>query len=115
MAFAPQRGRRYRLRLGWTEFQLPPVRDGIVVGRRSPVGPVALYKAIELLSFQSFRHIDVDDDVVAAILVREAVTRRVSEEILVQLVLEEIKPSMSGDEVLRVDIEHEMEVEERGP
>ncbi len=115
MSGPPQCEHRYRLRLRWTEFPLPPVRDGVVLGKQAPVGPVAMRKALEFLSPQTYSQIDLEDDVIAAILIRESIIRRISRDVLVRLILDRLKPFMAGDEVLRLDVEHEVYMEEHGP
>ncbi len=92
------------------EFKLPPIRDGLVLGRDSAVGCVAVRKTLELLVNYPFAHIEPDDDIVGDIIVREAMLKRIPEERLTRFVLERIKPLMSADEILQIDFDLEVEV-----
>jgi hypothetical protein len=94
------------------EFAVPPIHDALVLGRQSPIGCVAMRKALSLLTTQPFEHIELKDDIVGDILVRAAILRRVPREKLVEFVRSHIKPMMADNEVLHLDIEAEVIVED---
>lgn len=71
---------------------IPPIRDGLVLGKRSPIGCVAIRKALELLGNTNFTPIELEDEVVS-------------------FVLERIKPLMAPEEILHLDLEVEVLVE----
>ena len=50
-------------RLRARRFDVPPIRDGLVIGRKSPVGRVAIRNALALLRGDSFDDLRLDDDV----------------------------------------------------
>ena len=52
------------------EFEIPPVQDGLVLGKKSPVGAVAMRKALPLLHPAAFEHFKVKDEVIGDIFVR---------------------------------------------
>lgn len=105
--------RKVRLRARVTEFAYPPIHDGVVIGRSAPLGLEAFRKAISLLVASRFEHLTIDnDDVVGDILVRSAILRRVEPARLVAFVLQRVKPLMSGDEILHLDLDAEVELEE---
>lgn len=93
------------------EFVIPPVRDALVVGKTSPIGCVALKKALALLHGEPFEDIHPDDEVVGDILIRANILRKVSRDKLERLVLERIKPLMVPGEVIHLDIEVEVFLE----
>lgn len=94
------------------EFAIPPIHDALILGRHSAIGCVAMRKALSLLTTQPFEHIEIkDDDVIGDVLVRAAILRRVPREKLVEFVRSHIKPMMSDNEVLHLDIEAEVIVE----
>lgn len=104
--------RKCRLRARVTEFSYPPIHDGVVLGRNAPLGLEAFRKAISLLVASPFEHLKVEDDVVSDILIRAAVLRRLDPEKIVAFVLRQVKPLMSGDEILHLDLETEIELED---
>jgi hypothetical protein len=100
------------LRVRITEFKYPPVHDALVLGKDAPVGYAAIRRAIDLLGVNTFDHIEVQDDVVSDILVRNPIVRRVGQEKLTDFVLRRVKPMMRAEEILHLHLEVEVHVEE---
>jgi hypothetical protein len=96
-----------------TEFVLPPIDDGLVLGKRSPIGHVAVGRALSMLSTTRFEHVAIEDDVIGDILVRSAIMRKVPKEQLIAFVLSEIKPLMGDDEIIHLDLEVEVSLESK--
>lgn len=107
------RKRRSVIRAQLTEFILPPIDDGLVLGKHSPIGHVAVGKALSLLSTTAFDHIPIEDDVIGDILVRSAITRKVSREQLIAFVLNEVKPLMGPEEIIHLDIKIDILLESK--
>ena len=51
------------------KFDIPPIRDCLVIGRKSPIGCVAIKKALKFLRGDSFDDLRPDDDDAGEILV----------------------------------------------
>lgn len=96
-----------------SEFVLPPIDDGLVLGLHSPIGHVAVGKALSLLSTTPFEHLPVEDDVISDILVRTAILRKLSAEQLRAYVLDEIKPLMGPDEIIHLKLQVDVVIERR--
>ena len=96
------------------EFLVPPISDGLVLGKTCPIGATAMKKALSLLQTSTFDHFKVkDDDVVGDIFVRSSILKRVSRKQIFQLVLDRVKPLMSENEIMHLNIEAELVVEEQ--
>lgn len=96
------------------EYAIPPIRDMLILGRNSPVGCIALRRALELLIKSPYEHIEIPDDLVLSdILVRSALLRRVPKEELIRFVLKDIWPMMGSEEVLHVTLEIKVQVQTR--
>ncbi len=100
--------RQHGFRLRLTEFALPPIQDGLILGRLSPIGHVAVGKALSLLSTTAFEHVPVEDEVIGDVLVRSAILRKVSAEELKAFILQEIKPIMGPEEILHLALDLEI-------
>lgn len=105
--------RRHELRVRLSEFTLPPIQDGLVLGRLSPIGHVAVGKALSLLSSTAFTHIPIEDEVIADVLVRASILRKLSEEELCRFVLEEVKPLMGPEEILHLRLDLDVILEHK--
>lgn len=102
---------KYTLKARVREFGVPPIHDVLVLGKRSPIGCAAIRKAIEFLVASPFDHIEFQDDVISDIIVRSAIMRRIPKEKLIAFVLSQIKPLMTADEILHIDLEVEVAIE----
>jgi len=113
--FDPQSDTGYRLRVRVSKVDIPPIRDALVLGRRSAVGCYAIRKALHLLMAAPFVHIELDDELISDVIVREAVLRRFPREHLIAFVLERIRPLMGEEEILQLELESEMTLSVRLP
>ena len=104
---------KHVLRARVQEFNIPPIRDALVLGRDSPIGCAAVRKALELLGDARFTHIEIEDEVISDIVVRQGILRRVPNELLIAFVLRRIKPLMGPEEILHLDLEVEVLLEEQ--
>ena len=95
------------------EFMVPPIRDCLVIGKKAPIGFVALKKALSLLHGAPFERLQPESDVISDILVRAAVLRKIPREKLIALVLARVAPLMADDELAQLDIEVEVVLEEQ--
>lgn len=95
------------------EFNIPPIHDGLVLGKKAPIGCEAIRRALSLLSSNRFDHIELDDDdIISDILVRAAIVRKLTQEKLIAFVLQKVKPLMSDEEILHLDLQVEVLLEE---
>ncbi len=87
------------------EYAIPPLKDMLVLGKEAPIGCIAMRKAIELLIRTPFEHIEIEDDVISDILVRQHLLKRVSKDGLIDFVMAHMKPMMGSDEVLHAELD----------
>lgn len=87
------------------EYAMPPLKDMLILGKQAPIGCIAMCRAIELLTKTPFEHLELEDDVISDILVRQHLLRRVSRNGLIDFVMVHVKPLMGSDEVLHAEID----------
>lgn len=87
------------------EYAIPPLKDMLILGKQAPIGCIAMRRAIELLIKTPFEHIELNDDVISDILVRQHLLRRVSRDALINFVMTQVKPLMGPEEVLHAEID----------
>ncbi|MCR4436904.1 MAG: hypothetical protein QHH06_14730 [Clostridiales bacterium] len=71
------------------EFEMPPMQDALIVGRRAPIGPEAARRMVDILSPGQYEIIKVDHPVIEALVVRKALFNMLPHEKLVALLLDE--------------------------
>jgi hypothetical protein len=99
------------LRARVTKFKVPLAHDGIVLGRLAPLGLEPFRRAIALLTTTAFEHIDVADEIIGDILVRGSLLRWIGRDELVEFVLRNVKPMMTGEEILHLDLDVEVDLD----
>ncbi len=100
---------RVRLRA----LEIPPVKDGIVIGRRAPIGAEAMLRTLKLMSNERFVHLPIKgDDIMTDAIVRESVLRKLKSDKLYAFITKRIRPLMADNELLMLDMEIEVVVEE---
>jgi|HubBroStandDraft_1064217.scaffolds.fasta_scaffold715650_1 hypothetical protein len=101
------------LRVRIKALEIPPVKDGLVIGKSAPIGVEAMLRTLKLMSAERFVRISVpNDDVISDIIVREAVVRKLKEERLRSFILRRVKPLMAENELLMLDMEIEVVLED---
>ncbi len=72
-----------------SEFEMPPMQDVLIVGRRAPIGPEAAKRMVDILSPDQYEIIKVGHPAIEAMVVRKALFNMLPQEKLVELLLEE--------------------------
>lgn len=94
-------------------FMVPPINDALVIGKNAPIGSEAWRRALALLLVLPFVSIKIDDDeVIEEILVQKRILKKIPQEKLVGMIFSKVKPFMSPEEVIHLDIHAELLVEE---
>lgn len=106
--------RRHTIRASIREFVLPPIDDGLVLGRDSLIGHMAIARALNLLTVTPYEHVPIDDDVIGDVLVRSAVLRKLTADEVRDFVLREVKPLMGPEEILHLELDIKVHIEQDG-
>ena len=101
------------VRMHVREFTMPPIQDALVLGKKTPIGCEAMRKALALLHVSPFEHIEINDDVVGNILVRSSVLKKIPRDKLVRLLLHHVKPLMTDQECIHLELQPELILEEQ--
>lgn len=103
--------RQLRLALRMREFDLPPIRDGVVIARRAPIGPVALFDAVDRMLPGLYELVPVDGHaLIEAVIVRKSRMQLVDRARLVEIFKRHAEPLMSDTSIVQVEVEGELSV-----
>jgi len=103
--------RRATLSLKMSEFEVPPMQDLLVIGRRAPIGPEAVRRMAEALSPEQFTIMLIDHPKVEAVLIRSSLLQMLDKDVLINIVLEEADRLISDTMVIRSELKIEVTVQ----
>lgn len=72
-----------------SEFEMPPMQDVLIVGKKAPIGPEAARRMVDILSPEQYEIIKVEHDAIEAIVVRRTLFNMLPKAKLTKLLLEE--------------------------
>jgi hypothetical protein len=106
---APASEKTIRVRL--RALEIPPIKDGLVIGRDAAIGGDAMLRTLRLMTNEKFERIPLQDSMIEDIIVRAAILRKLGRERLLEFILKRVKPVMAETELLMLDIEVEVLIE----
>jgi hypothetical protein len=81
--------RRAHVSIRLSEFEIPPVQDVLLIGRRAPIGPEAVQRMIDVLSPGQYEIFKVEEGPFEAVVVRKSLSKMLTREKLLSIILEE--------------------------
>lgn len=100
-----------RVSLGYRPFQLPPVGDGLLVGKRASIGPTALFESMERLLPGMYELVAVEGHpVVEAAIVLTARFRMLGRDKLIALIVRHGENLMDATSCMQLTIDGEVMV-----
>jgi hypothetical protein len=100
-----ERRKRIHVTMEISRFRLPPVESALVVGKRAGIGPKAMEKALAEMLPETFTLLEVEHEIIEAVIVRAAHLRRVPQEKLIALILRNCEGQMDDTEMLHFEID----------
>ncbi|HBV95555.1 MAG: hypothetical protein JL50_09700 [Peptococcaceae bacterium BICA1-7] len=83
------RKRKAEMNIRFSEFELPPMQDILVIGRRAPIGPEAVRRMVDALAPEQYELIEFEEGPVEAVAVKTSLFNWMARDILLDVLLEE--------------------------
>ncbi|TBL74673.1 hypothetical protein EYB31_25505 [Paenibacillus thalictri] len=96
--------RRASLSMKMTEFEMPPMQDLLIIGKRAPIGPEAVRRMAEALSPEQFSILKIDHPKVEGVLIRKSLLEMLDKHLLLEIILEEADRLINESMVLRAEL-----------
>ncbi len=96
--------RRASLTMKMTEFEMPPMQDLLIIGKRAPIGPEAVRRMAEALSPDQFSILKIDHPKVEGVLIRNSLLEMLDKQLLLEIILEEADRLINESMVLRAEM-----------
>ena len=104
--------RRINLQLRFARYEVPPLRDALIVGKRAPIGANSISRAFEELSPGTFTLIKVEHPVVEGVLIRTSDLRKLPQQNLLSRLLHQADQMMDESDTLHVALDFELIIDE---
>ncbi|MED1918167.1 hypothetical protein P4V64_22930 [Bacillus thuringiensis] len=103
--------RKATLSLKISEFEVPPMQDLLIIGRKAPIGPEAVRRMADALSTQQFTLLKMNHPKIEAVLLRNTLLQMIDEKLLMKIILEEAERMISDSMVLRSELKIALSVQ----
>ncbi|MDK2823421.1 MAG: hypothetical protein PWQ67_1576 [Clostridia bacterium] len=102
--------KRAEVKVIFSEFEFPPMQDALLVGKRSPIGPEAARRMVDILSPDQYEIIEVNHDIIEAVVIRKSLSKMIPKEKLVAFLLEEGGNLADRDSIVKAQIKTFIEI-----
>ncbi|KJS13057.1 MAG: hypothetical protein VR67_05985 [Peptococcaceae bacterium BRH_c8a] len=82
--------RKADINIRFSDFDLPPMQDVLLIGRRAAIGPEAVRRMVDALAPGQYEVIEMENGHIEAIAVKVELFNWVKRERLVDMILEEV-------------------------
>jgi len=87
-----------------SEFEIPPMQDILLVGKKAPIGPEAVRHMVDALSPEQYIVIGISHAVIEALVVRKSLLQMIAQEQLVSFLVQEAEKIMSEGTVIKAQL-----------
>jgi len=101
------------IRLEISAFNLPPIKDALIIGRKSNIGLNALERALEEMAPGIYTTIRIEDHpVIEGIIIRSENLRKLPKEDFMELLISHCEKVMNESDSLHISLDIKLIVEE---
>lgn len=72
-----------------SEFEMPPMQDVLIAGKRAPIGPEAARRMVDILSPDQYEIVEITHPIIEALVIRKSLARMMDKDKLIGLILDE--------------------------
>ncbi len=102
--------RKVGLHIHFSEFDLPPMQDVLLVGRRAPIGPEAVRRMVEALAPGQYEVILIDHTHIEAVAVKTTLFNWISRDELVNTLVEEGDTISNENSLIKAQLDVTMSI-----
>lgn len=96
--------RKAEMTVRLSEFEIPPMQDVLLVGKRAPIGPEAVRRMVDALSPEQYEIIRLDHPLFEAAVIKRSLVKLMPKEKIMPIILEEGERVANEDSVLKAQV-----------
>ncbi|SHH34153.1 hypothetical protein SAMN02745221_02177 [Thermosyntropha lipolytica DSM 11003] len=93
-----------------SEFEVPPIQDVLVVGKKAPIGPEAARRMVDVLSPDQYDILKIEHPFIEAVIIRKALCRIISPEKIIKIIIEESEKIMDEDMLIKMQLDISLQI-----
>ena len=107
-----QSQKKHLVSLSFEGIHLPPFRDILILTKKCPQGKNGLFQCMSLMGFENFKLIDIEDEIVEALLVNQKILKKMNENQIIKILKDKVFPSVEKGELIKVDFNLKIIIDE---
>lgn len=100
----PGVSRKAELSIRMAEFEIPPMQDVLLVGKKAPIGPEAVRRMVDALTPDQYVILHLEHHLFEAVVLRKSLLTFMPQEKLVPILLEEASRVASEQVVIKAQV-----------
>ena len=97
-------GRRAQIHMRLSDFEIPPMQDILLIGKKAPIGPEAVRRMVDAMSPEQYEVICLDHQIFEALVIKKSLLKQISKEKLLPIILEEGELIATEEIVIKAQI-----------
>ncbi|MGB9826755.1 MAG: hypothetical protein ACPLRU_08780 [Desulfofundulus sp.] len=97
-------GRKAEISIRLSEFEIPPIQDVLVVGRKASIGPEAVKRMVDALSPEQYVVVRLEHEVFEAAVLKKSLLKFIPQEKLLPIILKECSAIATEDSVIKAQL-----------
>ncbi len=87
-----------------SEFEMPPMQDVLIVGKRAAIGPEGARRMADILSPDQYDIVRIEHDSIEALVIRRALLNILPQDKLIPIILEEGGKIANESMIIKVQV-----------
>jgi hypothetical protein len=108
----PSRNKETLMRIRVRGLEIPPVKDGLVIGQKAAIGADAMLRTLSIMTHEEFERLHLNDEIIEDVIIKTSILRKTGRERLIRFILTNLKPVMTTTELLMLDVYVELVIED---
>lgn len=96
--------RKAEMTIRLSEFEIPPMQDALLVGKKAPIGPEAVRRMVDAVSPEQYEIIRIEHQVFEAAVLKRSLLKLLPEDKLLPILLEECERVADEQAVVKAQV-----------
>ncbi len=104
MGYKSEGTKKAEISMRFSEFEMPPMQDILIVGKKAPIGPEAARRMVDILSPDQYEIVRIEHQCVEAVVVRRTILNMLPQDKLIPIIMEEVERIANEDMIIKAQV-----------